>query len=149
MTSLWVLTQQLWRASQLKKTLLILLVTIITVSYTQRDTKKSWQAFHGLKLTWQVHCFEVKRHYLQARAMTYATWIMIIIYTFDRRYIHVVKVSICSQCSFVSEQYSFILQRIFHSSHNKTRLNYFIEYLSRNRNEATHSATRSSLIHEQ
>ena len=38
---------------------------------------------------------------------------MIIIYTYDRKYIHVVKVSFCSQYSSVFKQKSFISQRIF------------------------------------
>ena len=69
---------------------------------------------------------------------------MILIYTFDRKYIHVVKVSFCSQCSFVSTQYFFILQRIFQNYHNNTRLNHSFESLSRNRKETRHSA----LIHQ-
>ena len=70
---------------------------------------------------------------------------MIIIYTFDRRYINIEKVSFCSQYSFVSAQYSFISQRIFHNSHNSTRLNQSIESLSWNRKETA----RSALIHKQ
>ena len=48
----------------------------------------------------------------------------------------------------VSKQYSFILQRIFHNSHNRTRLHQSVESLSRNRKEAAHSATRAALIHQ-
>ena len=85
--------------------------------------------------------------------MMYPTRVMIITYTFHRRYIHIVKVSFCVQYSFVSTQDSFILQRIFHNSYNRTRIIQYIESLSRNRKEATlsgmRSATRSALIHKQ
>ena len=70
---------------------------------------------------------------------------MIIIYTFLRRYIHIVKVLFCSQYSLVSTQYSFILQRIFHNnSYNRTGMVQYIESLSQNRKEAM----RSALIHQ-
>ena len=65
---------------------------------------------------------------------------MIIIHTFDRRYIHAVKVSFCSQYSLVSTQYPFILQRTFHSSYNGTGIIQYIESLYRNRKKVMRSA---------
>ena len=81
-------------------------------------------------------------------AMTYMTSVMIIILD-----IHVVKDSFCSQYSFVSEQYSFMIQRIFQNSYNRPRSDQTIESLYKNTKTSMRSATRfathSALNHKQ